>query len=568
MNQRKRIEKAWKVAPDLPTEVRQELAGFKPFLRQLLFNRGICTRESALAYLGREPLGSTDPFLLKDMERAVETIRRTLLAGGKIAIYGDYDVDGVTASSLLFEFFNTLGHSARVYIPSRFEEGYGLNLEAMDQLASEGTALIITVDCGIRSLKEVRHARELGMEVIVTDHHLPDQELPPANAVINAHREDDTYPFKDFAGVGIAYKLAQAYLQRYPIEGVHAEDWLDLVAIGSVADIVPLTGENRSLVYKGLLKARLVNRQGLYSLCAVTRTRLEALSTGDIGFRIGPRLNASGRLESALAAFSLMTSRDLREAGELAQKLDSQNSQRQEIMDSVINQTLSSALLEDPDTHVIFVYSPDFNEGVVGIAASKIVEATYKPTIIGYEADSYVKASCRSIDGFDINAALDLCDDLLERHGGHAAAAGLSVQKDKIAEFTQRINEIALKQIGLPWPCPSLNIDICLDLEALTASEMPEVFEAIEMIEPTGRANPEALFCSYDCPISSVSATKDGKHLRFKVKAGCVQFPAIAFGMGHLAGNLPPRVDLAYTFSENEYMGRKETQLSIKDIRY
>ena len=568
MNPKPKIQKSWKIAPEIPADVSQALQNFSPFLRQLLYNRGIKDRESAFAYVSREFSTNTDPFQLQDMQTAVDLIHHTLESSGKIAIYGDYDVDGVTASSLLFEFFAALGVPPRVYIPSRFEEGYGLNVEAMEQLAGEGTQLIITVDCGIRSAHEVTRARELGMDVIVTDHHEPSVQLPPANAVINAHRLDDNYPFKEFAGVGIAYKLLQAYLQRFPVAGLKTEDWLDLVAVGSVADIVPLSGENRSLVYKGLQKARQVTRQGLFSLSQVSRIRLDALTTVDIGFKIGPRLNASGRLESALAAFNLLTSHDLRQAGELAQKLDSQNNQRQDIMESVITQTLASPLLEDPETHVVFVYSPDFNEGVVGIAASKVVDATYKPTIIGYEAETYVKASCRSIEGFDINAALDQCNDLLVKHGGHAAAAGLTIQKANIPEFLQRMNRIALEVIGEPWPAPSLKIDMVINLEALTAQDVPQIFQATELLEPTGRTNPEALFCSLGCPISNVSLTKDGKHLRFRVKAGQVDFPAIAFGFGNLAGTLPARVDLAYTFSENEYMGRRETQLTVKDIKY
>lgn len=568
MNPKPRIQKDWKIAPEVPSEIGEVLQDFSPFLRQLLFNRGIKDHESAIAYLSREVTADTNPFQLQDMQTAVDLIHATITAEGKVAIYGDYDVDGVTASSLLFEFFAALGQAARVYIPSRSEEGYGLNLEAMDQLASEGIELIITVDCGIRSTVEVAHARTLGMDIIITDHHELGFELPPANAVINAHRPDNAYSFKEFAGVGIAYKLVQAYLQCFPVTGIKAEDWLDLVAIGSVADIVSLGGENRSLVYKGLQKARQVTRQGLFSLSQISRVRLDALNAMDIGFKIGPRLNASGRLESALAAFNLLTSRDLRQAGELAQKLDSQNSQRQEITESVVNKTLASPLLEDPLTHVIFVYSPEFNEGVVGIAASKVVEATYKPTIIGYETEHHVKASCRSIEDFDINAALDQCNDLLVRHGGHAAAAGLTIQKANIPEFTSRMNRIALEVIGEPWPSPFLKIDMAINLEALAAQDLPEIFKAMELLQPTGRGNPDALFCSFDCPVSNVTATKDGKHLRFRVKAGQVDFPAIAFGMGQLAGSLPPRVDLAYTFSENEYMGRSETQLSIRDIKF
>lgn len=568
MNATTRLTKEWKIAPEISADLSAALSDFSPFLRQMLFNRGVSDRESALAYTSREVSGKTDPFLLQDMHIAVELIHQTLAAKGKIAIYGDYDVDGVTASSLLFEFFARLNQNARVYIPSRFEEGYSLNLDAMDLLAAEGTDLIITVDCGIRSLNEVARARALGMDVIITDHHEIGPELPKANAVINAHRKENLYPFKGFAGVGTAFKLVQAYLQKYPVPGVQAEDWLDLVAIGSVADVVELTGENRSLVYKGLEKARQINRQGLFSLSQVSSIRLEALNSTDIGFKIGPRLNASGRIESALAAFELLTSSDLRQAGELAQKLDSQNAQRQTITEAVVAQTLASPQLQDDDSHVIFVYSPEFNEGVVGIAASKVVEATYKPTIIGHETEDQVKASCRSIEGFDINAALDQCSDLLLRHGGHAAAAGLTILKKNIPAFMQRMNSIAVQAVGMPWPVPSLRIDMPIQLEAISAQDLPEIFKALELLQPTGHGNPDALFCSYDCLISNVNQTKGGKHLRFRVKAGQVEFPAIAFGLGHLAGSLPARVNLAYNFSENVYMGRSETQLLIKDIQY
>lgn len=562
------ITKRWQIAPHVPEPVQQALIEFPPLLRQLLFNRGITDAESARSYILGEPLGDTNPLLMSGMPAAVDTLHQAVQSQSPIAIYGDYDVDGVTASALLYEFLQKLGLEARVYIPNRFDEGYGVNLEAIQTLADEGIKLIITVDCGIRSTQEIALANNLGMGVIITDHHLPGDILPEALAVVNPHQEGDVYPYKYLAGVGLAYKLAQAYLQVFPVEGVSADDWLDLVALGTVADVAPLTGENRFLVRKGLQLMRGENRQGLFSLCKVAGVNMERLTASHIGFWIAPRLNAAGRMDSAVAAFDLLTSRDLFTAGTLAQQLHQQNSQRKEVTAQIQSYALAAAQELSSDNLVIFVSSPDFNEGVVGLAAGRVVDAVYKPTIIGHQSEESTKASCRSIPEFNIHDALEQCRDLLERFGGHAMAAGLTVRNENQAAFIERINQIAKSQLAGLDLRPSLNIDREIFLDKLEPAHIPGIMEDVSLLEPTGCENPSALFCSRDVEVVNWRTVgSDGQHLKLTLKSGSHTFDAIAFGMGYWAGKLPDTIDIVYTFDENEFNGRTILQLRIEDIQ-
>lgn len=562
------ITKRWQIAPHVPEPVQQVLIEFPPLLRQLLFNRGITDAESARSYILGEPLGDTNPLLMSGMPAAVDTLHQAVQSQSPIAIYGDYDVDGVTASALLYEFLQKLGLEARVYIPNRFDEGYGVNLEAIQTLADEGIKLIITVDCGIRSTQEIALANNLGMGVIITDHHLPGDILPEALAVVNPHQEGDVYPYKYLAGVGLAYKLAQAYLQVFPVEGVSADDWLDLVALGTVADVAPLTGENRFLVRKGLQLMRSVNRQGLFSLCKVAGVNMERLTASHIGFWIAPRLNAAGRMDSAVAAFDLLTSRDLFTAGTLAQQLHQQNSQRKEVTAQIQSYALAAAQELSSDNLVIFVSSPDFNEGVVGLAAGRVVDAVYKPTIIGHQSEESTKASCRSIPEFNIHDALEQCRDLLERFGGHAMAAGLTIRNENQAAFVERINQIAKSQLAGLDLRPSLNIDREIFLDKLEPAHIPGIIEDVSLLEPTGCENPSALFCSRDVEVVNWRTVgSDGQHLKLTLKSGSHTFDAIAFGMGYWAGKLPDTIDIVYTFDENEFNGRTILQLRIEDIQ-
>ena len=560
-------KKRWIIAPLIPNDVKYTLRDYPPFLRQLLFNRGITTAEAAQAYLGTASPTLTDPFMMLGMRDAVNVIEEALQAGKNITIYGDYDTDGVTASSLLFEFFSQLGHEPRVYIPNRFDEGYGLNLDAVELLATEGTQLLITVDCGIRSMEEVQRAKDLGLCVIVTDHHQPGDALPVADAVINPHQSADPYPYKELAGVGLAYKIAEAWLQAHPDPEINLSQWLDLVAIGTVVDVAPLTGENRSLVKRGLALMRQPQRQGLFSLAQVSSINPAKFNAGHLGFAIGPRLNAAGRMESALNSFRLLTSRDIFESGTLAQQLDSLNSNRKEITNQIIESTMLTIAEQDPDVPVLFSASPDYNSGVVGLAAGRLAEAYYKPAIIGSIEGELIKASCRSIPEFDINHALNQCDDLLVRHGGHPMAAGLTVRAENAQAFQERLISIARESFKGLDLSPALHIDYEISLEKLQGDHFPGILEAVEQLEPTGASNPSALFCSRNCQVLRAYTVGKGEHLKLVLGAGSNQMDAIAFRQGALLGNLPEFVDVAYTFEINEYNGRSTIQLNIRDIQ-
>jgi single-stranded-DNA-specific exonuclease len=371
-------QKRWIVPPQITPEADSALEKFPPLLRQILFNRGYATDADARAYLNGKPNFDNDPFQMTGMRKAVERIRFAIQHNEPIAIYGDYDVDGVTATALLVETLRHLNADVRGYIPNRFEEGYGLNTNALDELKADGVQLVITVDCGIRSPSEALHAQTIGLDLIISDHHHPDGEnLPPALAVINPKQHGDIYPDKDLAGVGIAYKIAEALLedgQSSVVNGQRLNSLLDLVALGTVADLAPLVGENRVLVRKGLRQMRQTSRQGLFSLAAVAELNLAKVNAGNIGFGLGPRLNAAGRLKEALAAFELLTTNDVFKAGELAQQLDMQNRERQRITRDMQTRAEEIAIDDDPNAYLLFAADENFNSGVVGLAASRLKE--------------------------------------------------------------------------------------------------------------------------------------------------------------------------------------------------
>jgi len=559
--------KRWIISPLIPNSVKQELRDFSPLLRQLLYNRGIETSSEAESFLTYQTNFSANPLLLKDMPEAVRLIHEALQDGSMVAIYGDYDVDGVTASALLYEFFRSLGLTPRVYIPNRFDEGYWLNLDAMQQLAGEGIGLLITVDCGIRSVDEVREARARGMKVIVSDHHLPGSVLPPADAIINPRQPGDPYPYKHLAGVGLAYKIASAYLATYPTAGLDADHWLDLVAAGTVADLADLTGENRALVKRGLDEMRKVNRQGLFSLSQVAGVKLDRVTASNIGFILGPRLNAAGRLDTATAAFELLVSENLFEAAALAQQLDNQNAYRKELTQKIQEAAIAEALASDPDKLIIFAASKEFNEGVVGLAASRVVEALYKPAIIGYQDDGFVKASCRSIKEFNITAALDQCSDLLIRYGGHSVAAGLTVANENLPALLERLNNLAVASIGNLELVPELWIDYEISLAKVRPEHIPGIMDDVARLEPTGQKNPDVLFCSRNLQVISSRVLGNGQHLKMNLRAGDSVYEAIAFRQGQWQTTLPSTIDIAYTFDKNEYQGRTTLQLNVRDLK-
>ncbi|MFH1909551.1 MAG: single-stranded-DNA-specific exonuclease RecJ, partial [Chloroflexota bacterium] len=490
--------KRWQIASPLTPQAAESLAAFSPILSQILFNRGYATEAEARGFLNATPTFDASPWQMTGIAPAVDRIVYALNHAEPIAIYGDYDVDGVTATALLVQVLRALGGDAREYIPNRFDEGYGLNPEALDVLKEQGVKLVITVDCGIRSPDEAAHARSLGLDLIISDHHHPAQgELPPAFAVINPKQPGDVYPDKDLAGVGVAYKIAQALLETSNEKHVMGNSFpitldslLDLVALGTVADLAPLTGENRVLVRKGIQSIRATQRQGLFALANIAQLSLPRTTATNIGFVLGPRLNAAGRLASALAACELLTTADVMRAGQLAQQLDVQNRERQGLTRATQEHAEEIAMREDPDALLLFAVDPNFNPGVVGLAASRLVDLYYRPAVVGQVDDEFTRCSCRSIPEFHITDALDQCTDLLVRHGGHKAAAGFTLRNENLAELKSRLKAIAAESLGAQDLRPTLTADAEISLTDLR----PELLKHLSYLEPTGYGNPSARF--------------------------------------------------------------------------
>ncbi len=559
--------KRWVVAAPITPQADEALAKFPPILKQIVFNRGLATDAEARSFLKAEPNAHTDPFQMTGMQATVDRICFALQHNEPIAIYGDYDVDGVTATALLVQALETLGANVRGYIPNRFDEGYGLNKDALDTLKAEGVKLVITVDCGIRSPDEALHAQSIGLDLIISDHHHPDgTNLPPALAVINPKQHGDVYPDKDLAGVGIAYKIAEALLTvQQPSNGFQTNDLLDLVALGTVADLAPLVGENRVLVRRGLRRIRETKRQGLFSLAGVADLKIDKCTAGNIGFMLGPRLNASGRLESALASFELLTTKDFMRAGQLAMQLDSQNRQRQSITRTMQEQAEAIAMKDDPEAFLLFAAHEDFNPGVVGLAASRLTEVYYRPAIVAAKNAEETRGSCRSIPEFHITDALDQCKDLLVRHGGHAAAAGFTVKNQNLPELVSRLKEIAKGQLG--WR--DLRQTLTADMEVPLSELNFDVLKHLMFLEPTGYGNPEAVFVSRNIKVKAARTVgAEGKHLKLTVEdERGASVDAIGFRLGDLKENLPPKIDVLYRFEANEFNGRRTLQLNLKDVK-
>jgi len=557
------ITKRWEVASPPPLEAIQELSGYPNILRQILYNRGYRTHEQARAFLEAQPPMGTDAADMIDLPKAVDRILYAILHREHIVVYGDYDADGVTATALLGMALEALGAEVREYIPNRFDEGYGLNLEAMRTLHEQGANLIITVDCGIRSWEEADYSRSIGMDLIITDHHYPLDILPPAFAIINPKQAGDNYPEKNLAGVGLAYKLVELLFQSQQ-NPMDTREYLDLVALGTVADLVPLTGENRSLVRAGLEFIRQPRRQGIMALIGVSGLSAPRITTTDISFTLAPRLNASGRLESALASLNLLTSQDLKEVGQLAQWLEIQNRERQKIMRDIQVSAENMIIVDDHIPILLFAADPEYNAGVVGLAASRLTEQYYRPSIIASIGDKYTRGSCRSIPEFHITQALDQCKDLLEHHGGHASAAGFTVRNELLSTLIEKMRNIAYEQLEEK----ELRPKIYAEAEIPLADLKPDLLKYLEWLQPTGMGNPAPIFMSSGLKVTRQKAIgADGSHLKLTVTDGKITYDAIAFRQGYWIAQLPPIIDLMYTFELNEFNGQVSLQLNVKDIR-
>ena len=561
-----KINKRWIPPRELPADVDANLKQYPRPMRQILYNRGFFDLESCQEFLdAKYPIH--DPFLLNNMEKAVERILSSINYKLPIAIYGDYDVDGVTATALLVQVIHALGGTVLPYIPDRFEEGYGLNTHALETLKANSVDLVITVDCGIRSIREVEQASQQGLDVIISDHHHPREEVPPAKAVICPKQEGDKYPNKNLSGVGLAYKIAQALIQKSKRADLEIENWLDLVALGSVADMVPLLEENRSMVRSGLQQLRQGLRPGLLALAGVSQVEVQRLTCADIGFMLGPRLNAAGRVESARKAYQLLMVEEKDAAVTLAGELNVQNQERQSITRDIQKQA-HAIVQESAMEFIFFAAHPSFNEGIIGLAASKLTEEFYRPAMVGthkmVDKMPVVRASCRSIPEFNITSALDECADLLMQHGGHALAAGFTILEENLPEFLQKMETIAVRELKDKQLAPQLKVDAHVSISELTF----ELLDQFEKFEPTGVENPAPLLMSRDARVVRFRTVgKDMSHLLLTLTDGHISCDAIAFKFGELAEKLPKRVDVIYSFERNTYQGQDRPQMRIVDIQ-
>ena len=559
----------WHIPPQMPPTLTEQVGDVHPVLLQVLYNRGISQPDQIRSFLDGHYAKSTDPFLLTDMDKAVARIQQAIDKEETIIVYGDFDADGVTSTVLLTQALRGLGvnrRNAQPYIPDRIDEGYGLNMEALTKLKNEKEAdLVITVDCGIRSVDEVAHANEIGLDMIVTDHHSLGPKLPPATAVINPKRPESTYPETMLAGVGIAFKLAQALRQTMPDRANYQdEDLLDLVAIGTVADLAPLLHENRKLVAEGLESLNQSKRPGISAIKEVARIN-GRLTAESIAFGIGPRINAAGRLAHAYSAAKLLAVNNSIEARKLASDLNNLNRRRQQLTSDL--GTLAESMIE-PNTDILIAANEEFVPGVVGLVASRLAEKNYRPAIVIEQGEEESRGSCRSIPEFHITDALDEVAELLVRHGGHAQAAGFTIRNENLPAFMERMSKLAAEQLDGQALFPTITIDSELELGQIDWA----LHESLRRLEPTGYANPTPVFTSFGVEVVSHRVVgQDGSHLQLSVGSDhngyFKEFPAIAFRQSEWANCLPQFIDIVYTINVNRWRGRENLQLMIQDIR-
>lgn len=591
-------EKRWEPAPAAPQNILRTYRGIHPIIAQLLYNRGLQTPKEAEHFLYDKDIASTsiDPRNMKDMRKAIARIRQAIENKESIVVYGDFDADGVTSTALMMDVLTKLKANATPYIPHRVDEGYGLNTPALQKLAQEGADLVITVDCGIRSVQEVQEGNTAGLDIIITDHHSIGPEIPPALAVVNPQREDCPGDPK-LAGVGVAFMVARALLlEAYDRNGRNKQhlktytelldNLLDLVAIGTVADIMPLnTPTNRAIVRRGLDVINRAERPGVAALMDVAGIKPGQATAMSIGFGLGPRLNAAGRLESAMIAYELlsvpkahkqrgMTEAQYRsqlettqqQAAAFAQELQGLNTRRQQLTRAAQERVQMQLDQRGGDDHLIFAVDDEVVPGIVGLVAGRLTQEYYRPAVVVECSNGdECHASCRSIPEFHITQALDACADLLVRHGGHAMAAGLTVLPENIDALRQHLQQAAQDALEGKELRPTLSVDMELSLREVTL----ELAGELAVLEPTGHGNPQALFVTRDLHVLEKKSVGNGSsHLKLKLgQEGVAPVDAIGFRLGHWLEDMPERIDVAYHLEINEWQGRRNLQLNLQDIR-
>lgn len=531
-----------------------------PLVAQLLYNRGIKPDEIE-PFLAVDHRLEGDPFSLPDMPQAVNRIYKALLSGEKIAIYGDFDVDGITATAVVAQGLLWLGGKIIPYIPDRFDEGHGLGMAGIRKLKSQGASLVITVDCGVTNSAEVKQAEEMGIDVIITDHHLPSAALPQAVAVVNPKRGDSRYPYTDLAGVGVAFKFIQALFHRDNRESQLTE-LLDLVALGTVTDVVSLLGENRYLVKEGLRMLNNTRRPGLQEMVSLAGLRLGELDTASISWTLGPRLNAAGRMDDANVSYCLLTTNSLEEAHSLAEKLEKMNAERQRSTEEALAK-VRGELATKEELSLLIEGAEDYPIGVIGLVAGRLMDEFYKPVIILNLGPELCRGSSRSIPEFNIVAALEKCSDLLISFGGHPLAAGFTVARQDLAQLEERLMGLATSQLAYLDLHPGLIIDAEIPLSALAG----ETFSLMQKLSPFGQANPQPTFLSRNVEVAECrNLGNKGGHLELKLKQENVTWRAVAFRTRKASEEIPPRVDVVYRLEKGWWNGEEMLQLNLRDI--
>ncbi len=568
------IEKKWIVKEQgNPAAVRALSAelGIDQVLANLLVQRNITTAERAREFFKPDLSKLHDPFLMKDMDKAVERLEKAISNEEKVLIYGDYDVDGTTAVALMYTFIRNFNPNVEYYIPDRYDEGYGISYKGIDWGHENGYSLIIALDCGIKAVEKIAYAKSLGMDMIICDHHLPDEELPPAVAILDPKRPDCSYPFDDLSGCGVGFKLIQAYAMRKSIPFAWVESFLDLVAVSIAADLVSMTGENRILAYYGLERLNQSPRKGLQSIIRLSGLENHKISVDDIVFKIGPRINAAGRMESGRTAVHLLVSRNDEEAQSIGKIIDLHNKERKSVDKQITKAAIESVMNDSSfrERKSTVVFDPKWNKGVVAIVASRLVEAFYRPTIVLTESNGLITGSARSIAGFDLYEAIKECSEYLENYGGHMYAAGLTLKKENLIPFEDKFEKVVAEKITEDILTPVVQIDTYLDFKQIT----PKFFRILKQFQPFGPGNQSPVFITenvYDNGNGRLVGSGNG-HMKLELIQEDEPYryiSAIAFNRAehfeHLHAGNP--VDICYSIAENYYRGIANIQLRVKDI--
>jgi len=566
------MQKRWvlksKTDVKITNKLREEL-NINAVLAELLVNRGIGSFDEAKQFFRPQLSDLHDPFLMKDMEKAISRIIQAIGNKEKILIYGDYDVDGTTAVAVVYSFFREFHSQLEFYIPDRYAEGYGISTQGIDYAAANGFSLIIALDCGIKAIDKIDYANTKGIDFIIGDHHLPGEELPNAFAVLDPKRVDCDYPYKELSGCGIGFKIIQAFILTNGMDINACYQFLDLVAVSIASDIVPITGENRILSHFGLIKLNTNPCVGLKALVDLSNNRTKIFTVNDIVFQIGPRINAAGRIDHAKDAVKLLISKSLQEAKDFSSSIDDQNNVRKDFDLKITEEAL--ALIEEnvvlKSRKSTVLYKSDWHKGVIGIVASRLTEKYYRPTIILTETNGHIAGSCRSVIGFDLYEALNECADLLEQFGGHKYAAGLTMSLDNVSLFQDRFEEVVARRISPEMLTQEIQIDAKLHLKDIDA----KFFRILQQFEPFGPQNESPIFLTKKVSSVGPAFPVGTNHLKMTVvQEDSSSFDCIGFGLAehidHI--NSGQSFDICYSIEENVWRNKRNLQLNIKGIRY